>query len=94
MGYTEASSQRKRQASGNLDIGDQEEPQLGSCDFISSTEGAKECLAGIPFPAGKQEILAYIERNNGPEAVVVAANQIPDKVYKSMDELLQYLEAK
>ena len=67
---------------------------MGSCDFISSTEGAKECLECIVFPAGKEEIIDYIESKDGPEAVVVAANQIPDKVYTSMDELLQYLGTK
>ena len=67
---------------------------MGSCDFISSTEGAKECLAGIAFPADKEDILSRIEKSGGPEAVIVAANQIPDKVYDSLDELVEHLEPK
>ena len=66
---------------------------MGSCDFISSEEGAKKCLECIAFPANKQEILRLIEKSGGPEAVIVAANQIPEKVYQSLDELLQCLGA-
>lgn len=66
---------------------------MGSCNFISSTEGAKECLDTISFPATKQEILSSIENNEGPEAVIVAANQLPEKVYQNMDELVKYLDA-
>jgi hypothetical protein len=66
---------------------------LDKCDFISSSEGAMKCLGGITFPASKQQVLDWVEGSDGPEAVVVAANQIPDKMYESMDELLQYLAA-
>ena len=66
---------------------------MGSCNFISSTEGAQRCLNAITFPATKQEILSCIEDNEGPEAVIVAANQLPDKVYQNMDELVKYLDA-
>lgn len=66
---------------------------MGSCNFISSTEGAMECLGGIAFPATKEDILGSIMDSDGPEAVVVAANQIPDKLYQNMDELLEYLDS-
>lgn len=66
---------------------------MGTCDFISSNEGAVKCLGGIEFPASKQAVLGWVESSGGPEAVIVAANQIPDKIYQSMDELLQYLDA-
>ena len=66
---------------------------MGSCDFISSTEGAQKCLGDIEFPASKQQVLDWVESSGGPEAVIVAANQIPDKVYESMDELLHHLGA-
>lgn len=66
---------------------------MGSCDFISSTEGAGRCLGGITFPASKQEILDWVESSGGPEAVIVAANHIPDKMYQNMDELLPFLGA-
>ena len=51
---------------------------MGICDYISSSEGAMKCLGGIGFPANKQQILGWVESSDGPEAVVVAANQIPD----------------
>lgn len=66
---------------------------MGICDFISSSEGAMKCLGGIDFPANKQQILGWVESSDGPEAVVVAANQIPDKIYYNMQELLEALGA-
>ncbi|MHB1457192.1 MAG: DUF2795 domain-containing protein [Armatimonadota bacterium] len=66
---------------------------MGSCNFISSTEGAQRCLNAITFPATKQEILSSIENNEGPEAVIVAANQLPDMIYQDLDELIKYLNA-
>ncbi|MGI6296384.1 MAG: DUF2795 domain-containing protein [Armatimonadota bacterium] len=66
---------------------------MGICDFISSNEGAQKCLAGIDFPADKQSILRWIESSDGPEAVVVAANRLPDKIYDNMDALLASLDA-
>lgn len=65
---------------------------MGSCNFISSTEGAQRCLNAIKFPATKQEILSSIENNEGPEAVIVAANQLPEIVYQNIDELIKYLD--
>lgn len=66
---------------------------MGSCNFISSTEGAKKCLNSISFPATKQDVLRSIEDNEGPEAVIVAANQLPNMIYKDMAELIEYLDA-
>lgn len=73
---------------------DRRSHSLGSCEFISSTEGARKCLEDISFPASKQDILSRIENSSGPEVVIVAANQIPEKVYESLNELLDYLGAK
>ncbi|NLN76589.1 MAG: DUF2795 domain-containing protein [Armatimonadetes bacterium] len=64
---------------------------MGICDFISSNEGAKKCLADIEFPATKQQVLYWVESSDGPEAVVVAANKLPDKIYDNMNDLLESL---
>jgi hypothetical protein len=67
---------------------------VGTCDFIYSADGAKVCLADLEFPASKDNILNCIEANSGPEAVIVYANRIPEKVYGSMDEVVELLEAR
>ena len=67
---------------------------MGSCDFISSDQGAKLCLGDIEFPASKEQILDRIAVSGGPEAAIVAANQLPDKVYGSLEEVIESLEGK
>ncbi len=66
---------------------------MGVCSFISSPEGAKLCLGDIGFPASKEEVLEHIDTSGGPEAVTVAANRLPDKVYASLEELMQEFAA-
>ena len=39
-----------------------------------------EALNGLAFPADKQRILAHALNGNAPEAVIVALNQLQDKV--------------
>jgi hypothetical protein len=68
--------------------------KMGDCDFISSEEGAKECLLNLAFPADKKKILEHVEDSDAPEAVTVAANQLPEKVYKNLDEVIETLDIK
>lgn len=62
---------------------------MGVCSFISSPEGAKLCLGDIKFPATKEEVLEHIDNSGGPEAVTVAANQLPDRTYQDFEDLLK-----
>ena len=65
---------------------------MDKCDFVSSADGARLCLGDLEFPASKEEILDRMEVSGAPEAAIVWANQIPDKVYESLDELVKCLE--
>lgn len=60
---------------------------MGKCDFISSAESSGLCLDGLAFPATKQQIIDWIEDNGGAESAIVAANQLPDRTFSSLDEL-------
>jgi len=65
---------------------------VGKCDFISSNTAAGICLGEMSFPASKQEIIDQIEDAGGAEAAIVAINQVPDRIYASLEELTKYLE--
>ncbi len=65
---------------------------MSKCDFISSDKAAGLCLASMSFPATKEDIVYSIEESGGSEAAIVAINQIPDRIYSSLEELVKYLE--
>ena len=65
---------------------------VGKCDFISSDTAAGICLENMSFPATKQDIVDRIEESGGAEAAIVAINQVPDRTYYSLEELVRCLE--
>jgi len=45
-------------------------------------------LKGIEFPADKQELIEYAEDNGAPDEVLEVLQQMPDKEYNSMSDLM------
>ena len=48
---------------------------------------AQVVLEGVPLPAEKEQLVAYALRQNASAPVLAAVRAIPDRLYRTIDEV-------
>lgn len=54
-----------------------------------STATIAQVLAGIDFPANKQKLVEYAQKNNADQEVLEAIKQMPEAEYTSMADVFK-----
>ncbi|MGE5547827.1 MAG: DUF2795 domain-containing protein [Solirubrobacterales bacterium] len=54
-----------------------------------STATIAQCLSGIDFPANKQKLVDYAQKNNADSEVLDAIRQMPEAEYTSMADVFK-----
>ena len=56
---------------------------------MQAISSLKDTLQGIKFPASKEQILQYAKEHNVPDNVMGMLEKVPDKVYTSIEEVIE-----
>ena len=54
-----------------------------------STATIAQVLSGIDFPANKQKLVEYAQKNNADQDVIEAIRQMPEAEYASMADVFK-----
>ncbi|HXF64258.1 MAG TPA: DUF2795 domain-containing protein [Caldilineaceae bacterium] len=85
--YEVGAGQEQRDAPASVGVQTGVEAQQGHQSGLQST--LQSHLAGIEFPARKQDLIQHIRRRNGPQALIAALDRLPDQEFRSPGDLYQ-----